>query len=223
MWGGVLFFDLVLRMPWQRCFMCPLAVAGLGLRYFRINFFSQMRAPFEKPLADCFEQGRYFGIAERLMCKLTLFPRVCTECAKGARLTPLWNAVFGCGAQLLIGAALENFPLEEPRKSFWFHVSNQNRALQPCQSGFFPTPSIADFIKHHVRQNWPPWHLLLKDHTTSSLRWQCSCMGASLARATTLPKLQVCHPPRRKTTPRAHNNQRDYNPFLRPSAEDPLP
>jgi hypothetical protein len=49
-----------------------------------------------------------------------------------------------------VGAALENFPLEEPKKSFWFHVRNQNRARQPCQSGFVSTPSIANFVKHHV-------------------------------------------------------------------------
>ena len=123
----------------------------------------------------------------------------------------------------LVGAALENFPLEEPKKSFWFHVRNQNRARQPCQSGFFPTPSIADFVKHHVRQNRPPRHLFRKDHTTSSWRWRRSRMGASLARATTSPKLRVRHPPRRKTTHRADNNQPNDNPFPRPSAEDPPP
>jgi hypothetical protein len=32
---------------------------------------------------------------------------------------------------MVVGAALENFPLENPKNSFWFHVHNQNWASGP--------------------------------------------------------------------------------------------
>ena len=35
--GGLVAFVRVLRMPCRGCYMCPLAVAVLGLRYLRIN------------------------------------------------------------------------------------------------------------------------------------------------------------------------------------------
>ncbi len=43
------------------------------------------------------------------------------------------------------------FPTRRTKKSFWFYIRNQNCACQPCQSEFFPTPSITNFLK--------PYHL----------------------------------------------------------------
>jgi hypothetical protein len=57
---------------------------------------------------------------------------------------------------LALGAALENFLLEN-KKPFWFHVHNQKCVCRPRQLGFFPTSSVADFVKHHIHQHQPPW------------------------------------------------------------------
>ncbi len=102
------------------------------------------------------------------------------------------------------GCTDEEFPTRKPKiKSFWFHVHNQNCSHQPRRLGFFPTPSLANFIKHHVHWNQPPWQRICKD----DIARQRSCMGASLARATTLSKPQVHHSQMWKPTHRAHNNQ----------------
>ena len=52
--GGI---RLVLRMPLRGRFMCPFAVAGLGLSYLRINFSDKLGH------TNSFEEGRYFRIA----------------------------------------------------------------------------------------------------------------------------------------------------------------
>ncbi len=39
------------------------------------------------------------------------------------------------------------------KNSFWFHVHNRNFACQPRRLDFFRTPSVSDFVKHHVHQN----------------------------------------------------------------------
>jgi hypothetical protein len=85
------------------------------------------------------------------------------------------------------------FPTRKKKNSFWFQVHNKNCAYRPHQLSFFSTPSVTNFVKHHVHQNRPPWQRICKDDTTSRRHWQHSCMGASFARATTLPKPRVHH------------------------------
>jgi hypothetical protein len=46
---------------------------------------------------------------------------------------------------LSVGAALENFPLEN-KNLFWFNVHKQNWASGLCLLGLFSTPSLAYFI-----------------------------------------------------------------------------
>ena len=52
----------VLLMPWRGLFMCPFAVAGLGLRYFRINFLVKFGHPFRKPFRTAFNSVDNFGL-----------------------------------------------------------------------------------------------------------------------------------------------------------------
>ncbi len=49
--------------------------------------FGHVRTPFEKPTMDSFEESRYRGTAQGLMCKFDSFTRVCTECVKVAIVT----------------------------------------------------------------------------------------------------------------------------------------
>jgi hypothetical protein len=42
-------FGWVLQMPWRGCSMWPFAVAGLGLRYLRNNFFIIYGHPLRSP------------------------------------------------------------------------------------------------------------------------------------------------------------------------------
>ncbi len=67
----------------------------------------------------------------------------------------------------------------------------------PCR--FYQTPCSLNWLaKERIRNNT----------SASSWHWWCICMGASLARVTTLPKLQVCSSQRRKTSFPAQINQR---------------
>jgi hypothetical protein len=52
----------VLRMPWRGLFMCPFDVAGLGLRYFNINFSDRFGHPRRKPRRTAFNRVDIFGL-----------------------------------------------------------------------------------------------------------------------------------------------------------------
>ena len=80
----------VLRMPWRGLFMCPFAVAGLGLRYLRINFSDKLGHPFRKPFLTALSSFEIFGLPNDWWANFTPFARVRTECVKSARLTPGW-------------------------------------------------------------------------------------------------------------------------------------
>jgi hypothetical protein len=52
----------VLLMPWRGRFMCPLAVAGLGLRYFMMSFSVKLGHPLRKPLLVAFNRVDILGL-----------------------------------------------------------------------------------------------------------------------------------------------------------------
>ena len=55
-------FGVVLCMPCLGCFICPFAVAGLGFKYFRINFLLMFGHPFRNPLQTAFKSVNIFGL-----------------------------------------------------------------------------------------------------------------------------------------------------------------
>jgi hypothetical protein len=57
------------------------------------------------------------------------------------------------------------------------------------------TPLLADFVEQHLPPNQPPWHNMLAITGLGLWFWLCSGMGASLAHATTKPKLRSCFSP----------------------------
>ncbi len=65
---GVL--GVVLCFPWRGLFMCPLAVARLGLRYLCINFSLIFGQPVRKPHCVAFSRVDFFWIAQWMVCKL---------------------------------------------------------------------------------------------------------------------------------------------------------
>ena len=70
--GSVLFFGVVLRMPCRGRFMWPFAVAGLGFRYFKYQFFGDVGAPFEETFTHRFEERGYLWVAQGLVCEFYL-------------------------------------------------------------------------------------------------------------------------------------------------------
>jgi hypothetical protein len=78
----------VLRMPWRGRFMCPFAVAGLGLRYLRINFSDKLGHPLRNPLRTALRSVDIFGLHNDWCANLTLLARVRTECMNAANVTP---------------------------------------------------------------------------------------------------------------------------------------
>ncbi len=84
-------FGLVLRMPWRGRFMCPFAVAGLGLRYLRMSFSDMFGHPLRNPLHTAFNSVESFRLHRDWCANLTSLLCVRTECVNDARLTPSWN------------------------------------------------------------------------------------------------------------------------------------
>ncbi len=52
----------VLLMPFFGRFMCPLAVAGLGFKYFVTNFSERLGHPFKKPFRMAFRRDKILGL-----------------------------------------------------------------------------------------------------------------------------------------------------------------
>jgi hypothetical protein len=105
--GAVGVLVRVLCMLCHGCFMCPFAVAGLGLRYLRMSFSVMLGQSFRKPLRTAFSRVEIFGLQSDWCVNLTPLLCVHTECMNNARLTPSCNVCFGCRAQLTKGESCE--------------------------------------------------------------------------------------------------------------------
>ncbi len=105
--GAVGVFVCVLCMPCRGRFMCPFAVAGLGLRYLRMSFLVMLGQPFRKPLRTAFSRVEIFGLQSDWCANLIPLLCVRTECVNDARLTPSCNVCFGCRAQSTKGGGHE--------------------------------------------------------------------------------------------------------------------
>ena len=77
--GRPLFFGVVLRIPCRGRFMCPLAVAGLGLRYFRISVSDMLGHPFRNPFRVALRSLDIVGLHRAWCANFTLFARVDME------------------------------------------------------------------------------------------------------------------------------------------------
>jgi hypothetical protein len=63
-------FGRVLLMPWHGRFMCPFVVAGLGLRYLRINLLLRLGHPLRNPLRTAFNSIKILGLHKDWWAKL---------------------------------------------------------------------------------------------------------------------------------------------------------
>jgi hypothetical protein len=77
----------VLLIPSCGLFMCPFAVAGLGLRYLRISFSFKYGHPLRKPFCTACDNVDIFGLHNNWCANLAQLECVRTECVKDARLT----------------------------------------------------------------------------------------------------------------------------------------
>ncbi len=85
-------FGFVLRIPWQGRFMCPLAMAGLGLRYFKINFLLMFGHPSRNPRRTALSNVEILGLPRDWWENWTAFIRVHTECVNAAYSGCMWTA-----------------------------------------------------------------------------------------------------------------------------------
>ena len=79
---GRITFSVVLRMPCRGRFICPLAVAGLGLRYLSISSSDMLGHPFKKPRRVALRSVEILGLHNDWWANLTLLARVEIEWAK---------------------------------------------------------------------------------------------------------------------------------------------
>ena len=79
---GCITFSVVLRMPCRGRFICPLAVAGLGLRYLSISSSDMLGHPFKKPRRVALRSVDILGLHNDWWANLTLLARVVIEWAK---------------------------------------------------------------------------------------------------------------------------------------------
>ncbi len=103
--GAMPFFDVlgvVLCIPWLGLFMCPLAVAGLGLRYFRINFLLMFGHSIRNPCRVALRSVEMFGLHNDWCANSTAFACICTECAN--------VAILGCPDDKGVLCGLPTFP-----------------------------------------------------------------------------------------------------------------
>jgi len=77
-------FGRVLRMPWRGRFMCPFAVAVLGLRYLRINVSDKCGHPLRNPRRTALRRVEILGLQRDWWVNLTALARVRTECVNVA-------------------------------------------------------------------------------------------------------------------------------------------
>ncbi len=60
--GGCVRLGVVLLILWRGRFICPFAVAGLGFKYFRINFSLIFGHPFRNPFRTAFDNVEICGL-----------------------------------------------------------------------------------------------------------------------------------------------------------------
>ena len=90
--GSCISLSVVLCIPCLCRFMCHLAVAGLGLRFFSINFLLMFGYPFSNPFCTTFNSVEIFGLHNDLWANFTALFWVFTMCLKLETLTTA-----GCG------------------------------------------------------------------------------------------------------------------------------
>ncbi len=104
--GAMPFFNslgVVLWIPRCGLFMCPLAVARLGLRYLRINFLLMCGHPLRNPHRVTFRRVDNFGLHNNWCTNIMAFACVRTECVNAA--------IWGCPVD---GGGLCGHPLFSP-------------------------------------------------------------------------------------------------------------
>ena len=82
-------------MPWQGRFICPFAVAGLGFKYFRINFTLTFGHPSRNPFRTALSIVEIFGLHNDWCANFTAFTLVLIECVN--------PAIDWCGARPIQG------------------------------------------------------------------------------------------------------------------------
>ena len=93
---------VVLMIPCRGCFICPLAVTGLALRYLLMSFSLRFGHSSRKPWRTALRIVEIFGLHNNWCANLTVLALVLTECVKLATCgTPLCasdgNVVFFLG------------------------------------------------------------------------------------------------------------------------------
>ena len=71
-------------MPWRGRFICPFAVAGLGLRYLRMSFSVMLGHPFRNPRRTALSSVEILGFPNDWCANRTALTRVRTECVNAA-------------------------------------------------------------------------------------------------------------------------------------------
>jgi hypothetical protein len=66
-------------MLWRGCFMWPLAIAELGLRYLRSNFSERLGHPLRNPLRTVFRRVKILGLHRDWWANLMALAQVCTD------------------------------------------------------------------------------------------------------------------------------------------------
>ena len=92
---GAGFLGVVLLSPWHCLFICPFAVAGLGFKYFRINFALIFGQPSRNPFRTAFNIVDNFGLHKDWCANFTAFTLVLIECVN--------PAIDWCGARPIQG------------------------------------------------------------------------------------------------------------------------
>jgi hypothetical protein len=78
----------VLLMLWRGHFMCPLAVAELGLGYLSTNVSVKLGHPMRNPWLMALRRVEILGLHRDWWANLTPLAQVCTECVNIAMVTP---------------------------------------------------------------------------------------------------------------------------------------
>ena len=91
----VCILGVVLFIPWRGRFICPFAVAGLGFKYFRINFTLTFGHPSRNPFRTAFNSDDIFGLHNDWCANFTAFTLVLIECVN--------PAIDWCGARPIQG------------------------------------------------------------------------------------------------------------------------
>ena len=70
---SLFFVGAVLLIPWRGRFICPLAVAGLGLRYLHISSLLMFGHPLRKPFLVAFNNVDIYGLHSNWCANFTAF------------------------------------------------------------------------------------------------------------------------------------------------------